>query len=61
MAKRPVFIPSSNPSKLVDVEMVDFTYHSGFAVSQKQKSIRSLHQAINEIFGFVNILEISVL
>lgn len=59
MAKRPVFIPSSNPSKLVDVEMVDFTYHSGFAVSQKQKSINSLHQAINEKFGFVDILEIS--
>lgn len=59
MAKRPVFIPSSNPSKLVDVEMVDFTYHSGFAVSQKQKSIHSLHHAINEKFGFVDILEIS--
>lgn len=59
MAKRPVFIPSSNPNKLVNVEMVDFTYHSGFAVSQKQKSIQSLHQAINTKFGFENILEIS--
>ena len=39
--------------------MVDFTYYSGFALSQKQKSINSLHQAINEKFGFVDILEIS--
>ena len=59
MVKRPVFIPSSNPNKLVDVEMVNFTYHSGFAVSQKQKSINSLHQAISEKFGFTDILEIS--
>lgn len=59
MAKRPVFIPSQNPNKLVDVEMVDFTYHSGFAISQKQKSINSLHQEISKKFGFMDILEIS--
>lgn len=59
MAKRPTYIPSKDENKLVQVEMIDFIYHSGFAISQKQKSIKSLHQSINERFGFDNILEIS--
>lgn len=41
MAKRPVFIPNSSGSTLVDTKMIDFQYHSGFAVVQKQKSINS--------------------
>lgn len=56
MAQRPIFIPSDNP--LVETKMIEFKYHSGFAISQKQKSIQSLHDNAKEQ-GINNILEIS--
>lgn len=59
MAKRPVFIPNSSGSTLVDTKMIDFQYHSGFAVVQKQKSINSLHDSIRDKLDIFNILEIS--
>lgn len=59
MAKRPVFIPSFDSSVLVDTKMVDFQYHSGFAVVQKQKSITSLHEVIRNTQNVTQILEIS--
>lgn len=43
MAKRPVF--SVYQGKVIS-EMVSFKWFSGFAISQKQKSIESLHDAI---------------
>ncbi|MHA2879108.1 DarT1-associated NADAR antitoxin family protein [Vibrio campbellii] len=45
MASRPVFIPLET-QLLVCEKTLDFKWHSGFAVSQKQKSIFELHQAI---------------
>uniref|UniRef100_A0ABX1N7B0 Uncharacterized protein n=1 Tax=Aromatoleum buckelii TaxID=200254 RepID=A0ABX1N7B0_9RHOO len=45
MAKRPVYIPNSSGKILVRTESVEFNWHSGMAVMQKQKSIRSLHEA----------------
>lgn len=59
MAERPVFIPKINGDVLVETDMVNFTYHSGFSVSQKQKSIVSLHESILDTYGFDNILEVS--
>lgn len=59
MAKRPVFIHNSSGSTLVDTKMIDFQYHSGFAVVQKQKSINSLHDSIRDKLDIFNILEIS--
>jgi hypothetical protein len=59
MAQRPVYIPQYNNKRLVTADMIDFTYHSGFAICQKQKSIESLHQAIQEKYSFENILEVS--
>lgn len=59
MAQRPTYIPCTQSEILVQVDLIDFTYHSGFAVVQKQKSIDSLHTAIRERYGFENILEIS--
>ena len=59
MAKRPVFIPDIVGSALVETRMVDFQYHSGFAVVQKQKSINSLHEAIRNTQNITQILEIS--
>ncbi len=59
MAKRPVFIPQLTGDYLVKTEIVDFTYYSGFALSNKQKSIEALHEAAQENFGHSKILEIS--
>lgn len=59
MAKRPAFVPDIVGSTLVETRMVDFQYHSGFAVVQKQKSIASLHEAIRNTQNITQILEIS--
>ena len=45
MAERLIFISSDKVNTAYyKEELVEFTYFSGFAVSQKQKSIRSLHE-----------------
>lgn len=56
MVSRPVFIAYLN---LVHSEMIDFTFHSGFSVSQKQKSIASLHENILKKYPDKKILEVS--
>lgn len=45
MAQRPTFIPTHDGDRLVREESVSFTWHPGFALTQAQKSIRSLHDA----------------
>lgn len=59
MAERPVFIPQTSGDFLVKTDMIDFTYYSGFSVSQKQKSICSLHESIFNEHKFNKILEVS--
>jgi hypothetical protein len=58
MAKRPVFVPGNNPTELVKEIEVEFDWHPGFAIQQKEKSIRSLHQAAQQA-GINPVLEIS--
>ncbi|WP_237189315.1 DarT1-associated NADAR antitoxin family protein [Rothia nasimurium] len=58
MAKRPVFSTLKTPPFYTETS-VDFDYHPGFSASQKQKSIRSLHNAYSEIDKDSKILEIS--
>jgi hypothetical protein len=57
MAKRPLFIPKVD-SVGVDENLIDFKWFSGFAASQKKKSIESMHSAAID-YGFKNLLEIS--
>jgi len=57
MAIRMCFIPSDK--KYVEEVEINFKYYSGFAVSQKQKSIVSLHDAIRIMYPNEKILEIS--
>lgn len=57
MAKRPIFSPCHN-SVGVKEELVEFKWHSGFALSQKQKSIQSFHQEA-KVLGYNHLLEIS--
>ncbi|WP_440677416.1 DarT1-associated NADAR antitoxin family protein [Candidatus Pelagibacter sp. HIMB1587] len=59
MAKRPFFIPSQDKEELVTTNSVEFTWFSGFAKSQKQKSISSFHENISKEFKLDKILEIS--
>lgn len=59
MATRPVFIPIFEGNSLIKKDNIDFQYHNGFSVVQKQKSIVSLHEAIHEKYGFKKILEVS--
>lgn len=59
MAKRPVFVPCFDGEYLVKTQMVEFTYHAGFALSQKQKCIDELHQSFVQKHGNHHVLEIS--
>lgn len=59
MATRPVFIPNFEDNSFIRKVNIDFQFHSGFAVVQKQKSIASMHKAIHEKYGYNKILEVS--
>jgi hypothetical protein len=59
MAKRPIFVPLVDGKRYVLERYVDFTWHSGFAKSQKQKSIRALHEMALRDYGVQNPLEVS--
>ena len=56
MAKRPAFFV--NQGKVIS-ELYSFEWYSGFAVSQKQKSVKSLHNAIIKADSNAKPLEIS--
>ena len=58
MAKRPIFTPNLNGFPYVDTIDIEFKWHPGFAKSQMQKSIVSLHKTA-EKQGITPILEIS--
>ena len=59
MSKRPVYIPSDKKDIFVESVDIEFTWFPGFAKTQKQKSIASLHESIRETLGINEILEIS--
>lgn len=59
MATRPVFLPMSSTEGLVREVLVEFQWHPGMAPSQKQKSVRSLHQAAIEALRIQYPLEVS--
>ena len=59
MAIRPIFFSSHKQDSLLETREVDFIWHPGLSVTQKQKSITSLHNAAKEQLQLCNILEIS--
>ena len=59
MAKRPVFICSKKIDSLLETIDIEFEWYAGLSVSQKQKSIESLHNAAQEQLELTNILETS--
>lgn len=58
MANRPVYVPGLKAQALVSPVSVEFKWVAGMAVSQKQKSIRSLHEAAAKR-NIARVLEIS--
>ena len=57
MAKRPIFI-TKDSKPFFEEKNIEFKFHNGFSVTQKSKSIKSLHQCAKEQ-GIENILEVS--
>ena len=58
MAERPIFIPALEGSVLVLTRPIEFHWHPGMAMVQKQKSIDSLHAAA-KAHGIGKALEVS--
>jgi len=58
MANRPIFLSESTKDSFINEVNVEFQWFPGMAVSQKQKSIDSLHKSA-EVKGYNPILEIS--
>lgn len=59
MAKRPVYIPTSNSYSFVKTLFVDFQWIKGISFAQRQKCLDSFHSAIRSSLHINNILEIS--
>jgi hypothetical protein len=59
MANRPVFIPSDTLNNPVVVADVEFDWYAGMSISQKQRSIQSLHEKAKETLKLNSILEVS--
>jgi len=59
VARRTIYIPSRKSENFVINEEVEFTWSPGLAISQKQKSIKSLHEKAKQKLNLENILEIS--
>jgi len=58
MATRPIFLPCFAGESLVIPAEIEFQWFSGLSISQKQKSIQSLHYAASQR-NISNVLEIS--
>lgn len=58
MAIRPIFIPTLH-TPFFEKKDVSFKWHAGFSLSQKQKSLSSLHQNAKDLFNTRELLEIS--
>lgn len=58
MAERPVFVPK-NSAPFYDVVSIGFKWNGGFAVSQKQKNIKAIHDGFRLLYPDANLLEIS--
>lgn len=58
MAEKMVF-RAGDEARLFHTDIVEYKYFGGFAVSQRQKCVRSLHDSIHEKWPEARILEIS--
>lgn len=59
MAKRICFVSNPTEYPIFKELEVEFKYYTGFAISQKQKSIKSMHESIGKIDKSLRVLEVS--
>lgn len=59
MAERPVFMSDVSVKEYVRVKNINFEWFSGFSITQKQKSIKSLHENLLNEFPNKKVLEVS--
>lgn len=59
MAERICFISTPGGETLVREQRIAFKYHTGFALSQKRRSIASFHEAVGHACPGSSILEVS--
>ena len=59
LAERFFFLSTPCSGKLFAEVPCQFTYYNGFSLSQKQKSILSMHEKITNLYEKVKVLEIS--
>lgn len=58
MANRPIFVVSDKKDEFFKEESIEFQYFNGFAVSQKLKCVKSLHESASKQ-GYKKVLEVS--
>ncbi len=58
MANRPIYVATNNPKVLVEEKNIEFKFYNGFSITQKAKSIKSLHESA-KVEGYSKILEVS--
>lgn len=59
MSKRMFFVPDTSSNNFYQERFVNFKFYTGFAITQKQKSIQSMHEAIKQMNQDYLPLEIS--
>lgn len=59
MAKRPVFISEKNENSYTLEKIIEFEWHPGFSIKQKQNSIKSLHENLLRKNPKLKVLEVS--
>lgn len=59
MATRPYFQTGNGTDNFYQENFCDFIFHTGFALSQKQKSVKSMHEEILKKHPQYKILEVS--
>lgn len=58
MAERPIFVPATSSSGLVEEVFFEISWHAGFSTAQKQRNIDELHATARSA-GFLPLLEVS--
>lgn len=58
MAKRPIYVPSGKPP-FFSVETIEFEWFPGYSLTQKQRSIESLHKNARSRLAVERVLEVS--
>lgn len=59
MARRPIFLPLHDSKRLVLERYVEFEWHAGMSIKQKQKNVRAIHEMARRDYRVQKPLEVS--